>query len=167
MVQKYFTDYGNLGEITLYVTNPVINPSKKEFKSYYLDDSNYITYSSSLGCINRLYVSDYTVKTDNSIWPFESNVEEKGVFLEDGVSSFPYSRPSGSNYATFFIQKSSNSIVYNRAVQKISAVFSFIGGMIGAVTAALFLINSYTSSNYEVSLALDVFEPSANSSFKK
>jgi hypothetical protein len=32
--------------------------------------------------------------------------------------------------------------------------------MIGAVTAALFIVKMYTSAAYEISLALDIFEPS-------
>jgi hypothetical protein len=34
---------------------------------------------------------------------------------------------------------------YNRQVQKIFVVFSFMGGLIGAIMASLFIINTYTS----------------------
>jgi hypothetical protein len=33
-------------------------------------------------------------------------------------------------------------------VQKLSAVFSFMGGMIGAVSAVLFFVKVYTSLSY-------------------
>lgn len=50
-----------------------------------------------------------------------------------------------------------NSYSYKREVQKISSVFSFIGGLIGAVVAILFMINSFTNFSYELSLAIKVF----------
>lgn len=37
---------------------------------------------------------------------------------------------------------------YSRQVQKIFVVLSFIGGLIGAIMAALFIINSYTTFAY-------------------
>jgi hypothetical protein len=43
-------------------------------------------------------------------------------------------------------------------VQKISAVFSYIGGLVGAVTALLFLIKSYTDSSLEVTIGLSLFD---------
>jgi hypothetical protein len=56
------------------------------------------------------------------------------------------------------LAKSLNSIVYNRQVQKISAVFSYIGGLVGAITALLFLVKSYTDSSLEISIGIKLFE---------
>jgi predicted membrane protein len=55
--------------------------------------------------------------------------------------------------------KSANSLVYNRSVQKISSVFSFMGGMIGAVSAVLFIIKIYTRLSFEISIAFEIFRP--------
>lgn len=56
-------------------------------------------------------------------------------------------------YVGFYIAKGSRSLVYEREVQKISAVFSFMGGLIGAIMAVMFIVNSYTSFSYEISVA--------------
>jgi uncharacterized membrane protein YsdA (DUF1294 family) len=56
--------------------------------------------------------------------------------------------------------KDSAKIFYQRSVEKIFVVFSFMGGLIGAVMAGLFIINSYTSFAYELALALDIFKES-------
>jgi hypothetical protein len=48
--------------------------------------------------------------------------------------------------------------VYTREVQKLSAVFSFMGGMIGAVSAVLFVIKIYTSLSFEFSIAFEIFK---------
>ena len=57
-----------------------------------------------------------------------------------------------------FLTKSTNSFVYKREVQKISSVFSFMGGMIGAVSAVLFIIKLYTNFSFEISIAQELFE---------
>jgi len=57
-----------------------------------------------------------------------------------------------------FLTKSTNSFVYKREVQKISSVFSFMGGMIGAVSAVLFIIKLYTNFSFEISIAHELFE---------
>jgi len=50
--------------------------------------------------------------------------------------------------ATFNIAKSANSLIYTRTVQKISSVFSFVGGMIGAISSLLYIINIYTRLSF-------------------
>lgn len=75
----------------------------------------------------------------------------------------PFQTSIDGTYLTFSIVKSSNSIVYNRQVQKISSVFSFMGGMIGAVSAVLFIIKVYTSVAFEISIALEIFRPDKDS----
>lgn len=77
-------------------------------------------------------------------------------------TSHPYSiNPvNQANYVTFGIAKSPNSIFISREVQKLSTVFSFMGGLIGALMAGLFIINSYTSFAFEISIALSIFRDS-------
>lgn len=75
-------------------------------------------------------------------------------------TSHPFSITPTNNakYITFGVAKSPKSITYTREVQKISTVFSFIGGLIGALMAGLFIINSYTSFAFEISIAMAVFK---------
>ena len=40
---------------------------------------------------------------------------------------------------------------------KISAVFSYIGGLIGAMTAVLFVFKTYTENALEINLSMDLF----------
>jgi hypothetical protein len=62
------------------------------------------------------------------------------------------------SYVYFSLTKSSQKYEYKRSVQKISTVFSFIGGIIGALLTALFIMNSYTSFAFEVSMATEIFK---------
>jgi hypothetical protein len=59
---------------------------------------------------------------------------------------------------SIYLAKSKDSLVYTRQVQKISAVFSYIGGLVGAITAVLFLIKSYTDISLEVSIGINLFQ---------
>jgi hypothetical protein len=71
---------------------------------------------------------------------------------------YPYKINEGVPLAKIFILKSPSSITYNRQVQKISAVFSYIGGLIGAVLAVMFMVNSYTSFSLEITIAYEIFK---------
>lgn len=64
-----------------YFTNPQINPDKKDYKQYYLEDMTYAIFGSDLGSETFLYFTDYTVSTDYSIWPFSNIVEDKGLLV--------------------------------------------------------------------------------------
>lgn len=57
-----------------------------------------------------------------------------------------------------YLAKSVNSLIYTRQVQKISAVFSYIGGLVGAITALLFLIKTYTDISLEITIGLHLFQ---------
>jgi len=74
--------------------------------------------------------------------------------------------PSGF-YAQFFFSKGSNSLVYSRQVQKISTVISYIGGMVGAITALMFLVKSYTDFSFESSVSFELFRSIVDDKFKK
>lgn len=69
----------------------------------------------------------------------------------------PYTAAQGGSVARIFFSKSENSLTFNRQVQKISAVLSYIGGLIGAITALLFLIKLYTDTSLEVAIGLSLF----------
>lgn len=69
----------------------------------------------------------------------------------------PYTVGGNLGYACLSLARSSNSLKYTRSVQKISVVFSYIGGLVGVVTALLFLLKTYTATSYEIGMAIDLF----------
>lgn len=103
-----------------------------------------------------LYFSDYDIETDYSIWPFENISSDIGFQTLHPPTGHPYpiTPDNNANYLTFSLAKSPSSLTYTRQVQKISVVFSFIGGLVGALLAGLFIINQYTSFSFEISIAL-------------
>jgi hypothetical protein len=83
---------------------------------------------------------------------------EKGCIVEQKGVNHPYSNSDQTALASVYLAKSANSLKYKREVQKISAVFSYIGGLVGAVTAVLFFVNIYTDSSLEISIGLSLFQ---------
>jgi hypothetical protein len=71
----------NFFYFTLYYSNPVINSDRKDYKSYYLEDENYVIFGDSMGSLTYVYFTDYTINTDNSIWPFENWVTDQGALV--------------------------------------------------------------------------------------
>lgn len=43
----------------IYYTNPLINSGEKDYKSYYLETSNYILFGATIGGEAYIYASDY------------------------------------------------------------------------------------------------------------
>lgn len=103
-------------------------------------------------------MSDYTIATDDSILPYTHTTTTTGCIVEKMSITHPYAVMNKESFAWIYLAKSDNSLKYNRQVQKISAVFSYIGGLIGAITAILFLIKAYTDTSLEVAIGLSLFQ---------
>lgn len=112
-----------------------------------------------MGVDANIEISDYKIETDDSIWPYANMVEDDGFFCDEKMVAHYYPLINEDiSYVYFSIIKSSQTFNYNREVQKISSVFSYIGGIIGAILTALFIMNNYTSFAFEVSIASEIFE---------
>ena len=44
--------------------NPLLNPGSADYIDYYLEDRNYVAFTSNLGTYSNAHVQDYTVITD-------------------------------------------------------------------------------------------------------
>jgi hypothetical protein len=71
-------------------TNPIINPGDSNYLSYYLDDRNFIRFTTKLGAMNIGYVQDYSILTDVSLLPFSQNLEDAGIIIPDLFQSIVY-----------------------------------------------------------------------------
>lgn len=61
-----------LGTFTLnfLFVNPLINPSSQDYLGYYLEDRNYIAFTTSFGGYGNAFIGKYTINTDVSSLPF-------------------------------------------------------------------------------------------------
>ncbi len=86
------------------------------------------------------------VTTDESIWPFADEVIDKGIFFPKEMDlQYFQKRYTSKNYARVEVVKSFDKYTYNREVQKLSTIVSYIGGVISCFLTAFFIMNSYTS----------------------
>ena len=69
-ITDYFLKKGDQMYFTFYFINVVINPNQANYVKYYLEDQSFIIFGSQIGTETYLYLSDYTISTDNSIWPY-------------------------------------------------------------------------------------------------
>jgi hypothetical protein len=143
----------------IYYSNPMINADQKDFISYYVEDRTYVMFGDSVGTESFLYFSDYTVTTDSSIWPYTSTQQTAGAIVEEPPNTCSFQTTKNGPFVLFNLVKSPRSIVYTRSVQKISSVFSFIGGLISAIYAGLFVLKKYSTFAYEFSIACELFRP--------
>jgi hypothetical protein len=82
---------------------------------------------------------------------------KKGCIVEKKSVNHPYTVSANTALAGVVLAKSPNSFIYNREVQKISAVLSYVGGLVGAITAVLFLVKQYNDSSLEVTIGISLF----------
>lgn len=58
---------------SVYYINSVVAPDQKEPIQYYLEDKDYVYFGKNLGAANYIFISDYKVTTDYSIFPYQDN----------------------------------------------------------------------------------------------
>jgi hypothetical protein len=127
--------------------NPLINPDNDEYLTYYLEDSNYITFSQHGGEEGRLLVEDFQISTDESILPFSNYLLESGGIITQNALKSTYTEITDT-YAIFFFYKSPTSKMYDRNFQKLDEVFAYIGGLFGIILIAFFLVSNYNTYKF-------------------
>jgi len=130
----------------LYV-NPLINPGDSNYLSYYLDDRNYMRFTTQLGTMSSGFVKDYSIITDVSLMPYSQTVEDDGVVITDLFQNIAY-QVTNDNYASFFLMKSSSSVAYQRSFNKIDSFLSYVGGLVGTILGFMLIVQTYTEMSF-------------------
>lgn len=65
-------------------------------------------------------------------------------------------------YASVSLRKSSTVTTYNRSFKKIDELFSYIGGLVGTVMMAFFIVQSYNNHAYEIDVGSRLFTDDYN-----
>lgn len=61
-----------------YFVNTIINPDDIDYMKSYLEDRNFFTFTKSLGTSANLFISSFTIDSDESLWPWKERVEKIG-----------------------------------------------------------------------------------------
>lgn len=63
VIDNMINTVGSVSAILFYV-NPLINPGDINYLDYYLDDTNFISFTKFQGAYTMVYVEDYVIETD-------------------------------------------------------------------------------------------------------
>jgi hypothetical protein len=97
-------------------------------------------------------VEDFSISTDNSILPTNSIETVSGGIITKTAIKNTYINLD-KTYAIFILFKSSTSNNITRSFEKLDNVLSYIGGLFGTVIMFFFILGSYNTYKFEVSLA--------------
>lgn len=93
----------------MYFVNTLINPSNPDEISYYLEDRNYVPFNYNYGGEVNIFVSKYSIMTDEEILPYNSVRTSQGGVVNN-VGQYIASRKFGPLFASINFRKSSLSL---------------------------------------------------------
>jgi hypothetical protein len=135
----------------IYFVNGLINPSNPQEITYYLEDRNYVPFNMNFGGEVNLYMSKYSVTTDEEILPYNSIRTSEGGIV-NYVGQYIASRKFGNLFASINIKKSSLSMDIVRQYTKLDSTLSYIGGLFGFIIIFFVFMKVYTEYCYEVDM---------------
>ncbi len=101
-------------KFNFYFLNTVLNPENSEYIGTYLDDLNYFSFTLNNGVSNNFFISTYSIKTDNSIFPYQSFSSDTGTISTTPARSINYQFLQG-DIVKFYLRKSPLSIFIDRS----------------------------------------------------
>jgi hypothetical protein len=141
----------------LYYVNPLINPGNTDYLDYYLDDSNFVSFTKLQGSYTMVYLEDYVIETDESLLPLSDIRIDKGLKVPH-VSRLNSMDVFNGLYVSYYIQKSETKITYIRSFNKIDELFSYVGGLIGTILGFMLFMNNFTLMSFELDIAQHFFK---------
>ena len=147
----------------LYMLNTLINPQEAEYLTYYLEDRNYVQFTTAFTSLINIFVSDYKITTDESIWPIASKKFESGAIISNLGQVVP--QPAdGVTYASIVLRRSSTAVIVERGFKKIDETLSYIGGLFGFVVILLLFMKEYTEYSFELDASSHLYHIEPDSS---
>ena len=153
------------GTVNTYFLNTVINPGDTEYLNYFLEDSNYFTFSTETGVTSNIFFDQYDIETDNSLLPTTDFSHDRGLMLKATAYGQPYTVTSSNRYAKIYLRKSSSNIQVTRSFQKLHETLSFIGGLYSTAILFMFVIGIYDKYSYELEFGDRIFKRDNNTSY--
>ena len=66
-----------------YFVNTILNGGEREFESLYLEDMNYFPFTTTNGVNANLFITSYSVSTDESIYPIQDTQTVTGGIVTE------------------------------------------------------------------------------------
>lgn len=122
-----------------------------------------------MGTSANIFISSYTIDTDESLWPWLNINEEVGGIVYEPTQRYvftPTIAPNATEYIQLFIRKSSLSLSITRAFKKYDDTLSYIGGLFSTFIVCLFAMMKYNEYCYEIEIASKIYKYKRNNSIQ-
>ena len=120
-------------------------------------------FTTAFTSLINIFVSDYKITTDESIWPIASKKFESGAIISNLGQVVP--QPAdGVTYASIVLRRSSTAVIVERGFKKIDETLSYIGGLFGFVVILLLFMKEYTQYSFELDASSHLYHSEADSS---
>ena len=117
---------------------------------------NYFPFSTTDGINANVFLSTYTITTDQSIYPVEDILNETGAVVSD-LAQIHNFEVRQDEYLKVYLRKSSTDILVERSFRKADDTLSYIGGLFSAILAIMFLFSFYNEASYELEVAQNMY----------
>ncbi|KAL4429873.1 hypothetical protein ABPG74_022896 [Tetrahymena malaccensis] len=141
-------------------TNYNLNPEKPDGTSQIYLESMFFTFQPHyMYSTANIFITQKTMTTDNSLFPFEDNSDEIFPIYNNGDYKQQYSVGDYSKYSEIFFLRSNFDTQINRAYQKIDQVISYIGGFCQMFLLLFaFVVRTYNSYHYQFELINKLYD---------
>lgn len=160
-IDSYLAKNGPIS-FNYYFINTVINSDDAQYLSYYLEDRNYFQFTRSLGTTANVFISSYTISTDQSLWPWQSFQDDVGGIVYEPTQRYVFNPLADSKnqteYISLFLRKSSLSLSVMRSFRKYDDTLSYIGGLFSTFMVALFIMHTYNQYGFQVDIAGKIYK---------
>lgn len=97
-----------------YFINTITNPGSEKMLDLFLDDRNYFLFTPTDGVTANLFLSTYSIDTDQSIYPNELTETATGGLSTTTTQTISY-KVKQSDYLKFYIRKSALTLQMQRS----------------------------------------------------
>lgn len=107
----------------------------------------------------NLYISQYEIETDESLWPISDIQITKGIYIDRSAKEeFIHSVQDGT-LARFYVRKSDQKLKIVRSYRKLDDMFSYLGGLFGLLAVAFgFVITHYNKCCFQLEMSNKIFK---------
>lgn len=159
-----FSNSNQLVKLRIPYINTIINAGLQDYKQVYIEDQNYFFFTMTNAVNIIAQVEKFQIDTDQTLLPYSDLVTEYVPAIPYPFSSsmIPVASRAASNpikdvYALIIFTKTAEATIFYRSFTKLDTYFSYVGGLIGTIVGAFFLMRNYSECAYLISIAEKVF----------
>ena len=120
----------------MYLFNTAFNPQDQNPVVKYLDSNIIMPFTTSFGTDMIIELGTYEIKTDTSMTPFITEVNEEGFYVADKISTNFVENMNGLTFSAH-ITIGFNHLEIERQYGKYDDALAYVGGLFGLILAFL------------------------------